>query len=76
MPILLFSVVLSYESLFFATREESLLQDIQPDEFQVKLQDPKFVEEAQLIDVREPDEVYVILLYINSGFFSLFDITF
>ncbi|KAF2291949.1 hypothetical protein GH714_042291 [Hevea brasiliensis] len=38
-------------------REESLLQDIQPDEFHVKMQDPKFVEEGQLIDVREPDEV-------------------
>ncbi|KAJ9146594.1 hypothetical protein P3X46_028836 [Hevea brasiliensis] len=38
-------------------REESLLQDIQPDEFHVKMQDPKFVEECQLIDVREPDEV-------------------
>ncbi|XP_048234726.1 rhodanese-like/PpiC domain-containing protein 12, chloroplastic isoform X2 [Ricinus communis] len=38
-------------------REESVLKDIQPDEFHVKMQDPKFVEEAQLIDVREPDEV-------------------
>ncbi|OAY57962.1 rhodanese-like/PpiC domain-containing protein 12, chloroplastic [Manihot esculenta] len=38
-------------------REESSLQDIQPDELHVKMQDPKFVEEVQLIDVREPDEV-------------------
>ncbi|XAR60298.1 Peptidylprolyl isomerase [Bertholletia excelsa] len=38
-------------------REESILQDIQPDELYAKLQDPCFVEEAQLIDVREPDEV-------------------
>ncbi|KAK7276655.1 hypothetical protein RIF29_17799 [Crotalaria pallida] len=38
-------------------REESLLQDIQPDELHVKVQDPNFLEEAQLIDVREPEEV-------------------
>ncbi|KAA8550013.1 hypothetical protein F0562_001697 [Nyssa sinensis] len=38
-------------------REESILQDIQPNEFHVKMQDPNFFEEAQLIDVREPEEV-------------------
>lgn len=38
-------------------REESVLQDIQPDALHVKFQDPNFSEEAQLIDVREPDEV-------------------
>ncbi|TKY57134.1 Rhodanese/PpiC domain-containing protein 12 [Spatholobus suberectus] len=38
-------------------REESILQDIQPDELHVKIQDPSFLEEAQLIDVREPEEV-------------------
>ncbi|KAK9273064.1 hypothetical protein L1049_017871 [Liquidambar formosana] len=38
-------------------REELLLQDIQPDELHVKMQEPGFLEEAQLIDVREPDEV-------------------
>ncbi|KAL4319261.1 hypothetical protein GQ457_18G005220 [Hibiscus cannabinus] len=38
-------------------REESLLKDIQPEEFHSKIQDPSFVEEAQLIDVREPEEV-------------------
>ncbi|KAJ1432084.1 Serine-threonine/tyrosine-protein kinase, catalytic domain [Sesbania bispinosa] len=38
-------------------REESLLQDIQPDELHVKIQDPNFLEETQLIDVREPEEV-------------------
>ncbi|KAL2316881.1 hypothetical protein Fmac_030757 [Flemingia macrophylla] len=38
-------------------REESVLQDIQPDELHVKIQDPSFLEEAQLIDVREPEEV-------------------
>ncbi|CAN0905377.1 Rhodanese-like/PpiC domain-containing protein 12, chloroplastic [Linum grandiflorum] len=38
-------------------REACALQDIQPDEFHVKFQDPDFLEEAQLIDVREPDEV-------------------
>nr|CAM59673.1 parvulin-type peptidyl prolyl cis/trans isomerase [Lotus japonicus] len=38
-------------------REESLLQDIQPAELHAKFQDPNFSEEAQLIDVREPEEV-------------------
>ncbi|KAL8140166.1 hypothetical protein V2J09_006187 [Rumex salicifolius] len=38
-------------------REELSLQDIQPDELHAKLQDSTFLEEAQLIDVREPDEV-------------------
>ncbi|XP_009603799.1 rhodanese-like/PpiC domain-containing protein 12, chloroplastic [Nicotiana tabacum] len=38
-------------------REESVLEHIQPNEFHVKLQDPSFLEEAQLIDVREPEEV-------------------
>ncbi|KAL7199387.1 hypothetical protein ACSBR2_021632 [Camellia fascicularis] len=38
-------------------REESVLQDIQPDELHGKMQDPCFIEEAQLMDVREPDEV-------------------
>ncbi|KAI4386212.1 hypothetical protein MLD38_004164 [Melastoma candidum] len=38
-------------------RDESVLQDIQPDEFHVKFSDPTFLEEAQLVDVREPDEV-------------------
>ena len=39
-------------------REGSLLQDVQTEEFHAKMQDPNFLEEAQLIDVREPDEVY------------------
>lgn len=39
-------------------REESVLQDIQPDELHVKFQDSNFLEEAQLVDVREPEEVY------------------
>uniref|UniRef100_A0A5B7BV13 Putative rhodanese-like/PpiC domain-containing protein 12 isoform X1 n=1 Tax=Davidia involucrata TaxID=16924 RepID=A0A5B7BV13_DAVIN len=38
-------------------REESVLQDIQPSELHVKMQDPHFFEEVQLIDVREPEEV-------------------
>ncbi|XP_039015366.1 rhodanese-like/PpiC domain-containing protein 12, chloroplastic [Hibiscus syriacus] len=38
-------------------REESLLKDIEPEEFHAKLQDPSFIEQAQLIDVREPEEV-------------------
>ncbi|KAL3529943.1 hypothetical protein ACH5RR_009265 [Cinchona calisaya] len=38
-------------------REESILEDIQPTELHEKMQDPSFLEEAQLIDVREPEEV-------------------
>ncbi|XP_024962918.1 rhodanese-like/PpiC domain-containing protein 12, chloroplastic isoform X2 [Cynara cardunculus var. scolymus] len=38
-------------------REESVLQDIQPEELHTKLQDPDFLEDAQFIDVREPHEV-------------------
>ena len=38
-----------------------MLQDIQPDELHVKMQDPSFIEEVQLIDVREPEEVYAQL---------------
>lgn len=53
-------------SVIYTTREQSLLQDIQPDELHAKMQDPKFVEEAQLIDVREPDEVYSLLLHLTS----------
>jgi hypothetical protein len=42
----------------YPVREESLLLDIQPDELHAKMQDPNFSEEAQLVDVREPEEVY------------------
>ncbi|KAJ7960547.1 Peptidyl-prolyl cis-trans isomerase [Quillaja saponaria] len=38
-------------------REESLVEDIQANEFHVKMQDQSFLKEAQLIDVREPEEV-------------------
>ncbi|CAI0546309.1 unnamed protein product [Linum tenue] len=38
-------------------REECVLREIQPKDFHVKFQDPTFLEEVQLIDVREPDEV-------------------
>lgn len=38
-------------------REESILQNIEPQELHSKMQDPSFVEEAQLIDVREPEEI-------------------
>ncbi|RAL38259.1 hypothetical protein DM860_017953 [Cuscuta australis] len=38
-------------------REKSILEHIQPDELYMKLQDPTFMEDAQLIDVREPEEV-------------------
>lgn len=52
-------------------REESLLEDIGPEEFYSKMQDPSFVETAQLIDVREPEEVYYLLLSYNSQTSSL-----
>ncbi|KZV52966.1 rhodanese-like/PpiC domain-containing protein 12-like [Dorcoceras hygrometricum] len=38
-------------------REESVLENIQPVEFHEKMQNPEFLKDAQLIDVREPDEV-------------------
>ncbi|KAM7278388.1 hypothetical protein ACFE04_005522 [Oxalis oulophora] len=38
-------------------REEARLQEIQPEEFHSRIQDPNFLEESQLIDVREPDEI-------------------
>lgn len=38
-------------------REELVLQEIQPNELHERLKDPDFAEEAQLIDVREPEEV-------------------
>ncbi|XP_031100872.1 rhodanese-like/PpiC domain-containing protein 12, chloroplastic isoform X2 [Ipomoea triloba] len=38
-------------------REESILEHIQPNELYVKLHDPTFMEDAQLVDVREPEEV-------------------
>jgi hypothetical protein len=44
-------------------REESIFQDIQPDELHVKLQDPSFSEKAQLIDIREPQEVYAPIFF-------------
>ncbi|KAL6657225.1 hypothetical protein ACP70R_005005 [Stipagrostis hirtigluma subsp. patula] len=40
-----------------AERDQCVLQDIEPEELHTKMQDPSFIEEAQLIDVREPDEV-------------------
>ncbi|GMQ00941.1 hypothetical protein CsSME_00047789 [Camellia sinensis var. sinensis] len=43
-------------------REESVLQDIQPDELHGKMQDPCFIEAAQLIDVREPDEAHGVII--------------
>lgn len=35
-----------------------MLLDIQPNDLHLKMQDPSFLEDAQLIDVREPEEVY------------------
>lgn len=45
-----------------------MLLDIAPEDLHSKMQDPGFVEEAQLIDVREPEEVYVSpsFTYLNS----------
>ncbi|KZV54089.1 rhodanese-like/PpiC domain-containing protein 12-like [Dorcoceras hygrometricum] len=43
-------------------REESVLENIQPVEFHEKMQNPEFLKDAQLIDVREPDEVFVFLI--------------
>ncbi|KAL6896839.1 hypothetical protein ACP4OV_007411 [Aristida adscensionis] len=40
-----------------AERDQCIVQDIEPEELHTKMQDPSFIEEAQLIDVREPDEV-------------------
>lgn len=37
--------------------EREGVKEIQVDEFHSKMQDPTFMEEAQLIDVREPDEI-------------------
>ncbi|TVU37172.1 hypothetical protein EJB05_10473 [Eragrostis curvula] len=39
-----------------AERDQCILQDIEPEVLHEKMQDPGFIEEAQLIDVREPDE--------------------
>lgn len=64
----------AYLSLFTPclVREESILKDIQPEELHAKIQDPSFIDEAQLIDVREPDEVYVIPhVFRRLGFFLL-----
>ncbi|KAI5068099.1 hypothetical protein GOP47_0016444 [Adiantum capillus-veneris] len=40
-------------------REAAFLQDIQPEELRTLLQDPGFLEEAQLVDVREPNEISI-----------------
>lgn len=41
--------------LFF--REASFLRDVNVEEFGAKMEDPDFLQEAQLLDVREPDEM-------------------
>ncbi|KAL3680406.1 hypothetical protein R1sor_023362 [Riccia sorocarpa] len=38
-------------------RQAMKLEQIQVEEFHERMQDPSFLEEAQLIDVREPDEI-------------------
>ncbi|MQM10912.1 hypothetical protein Taro_043812 [Colocasia esculenta] len=52
-----YSYQCSYLFCLWICREEYLLQDIEPVELHSKMQDPSFIIEAQLIDVREPDEV-------------------
>lgn len=42
-----------------------MLLDIQPEELHLKMQDPNFLNEAQLIDVREPEEVYGLIPLFN-----------
>lgn len=49
--------ILDFSFPFLTCREESMLGYIQPNELHEKMQDPSFLEESQLIDVREPDEV-------------------
>lgn len=56
--ILFLTLFLFYVCALFICREAPVLQEIQPMELHVKMQDPSFLNEAQLIDVREPDEVY------------------
>lgn len=43
-------------------REGGFLQAIEPEELQLKMQDAEFITEAQLMDVREPDEVSIASL--------------
>lgn len=78
--LVLFHEFVSFESVNCATREESLLGEIQADELHVKIQDPTFAKEAQLIDVREPDEVYALFLHftllLKQPFFFLSEIKF
>ena len=60
-------VTLSVYLLFHTTypiREESLLKEIQPEELHQRMQDPSFLDEAQFIDVREPDEVYALMFQV------------
>lgn len=61
--------ILEKQFPFLTCREGSVLADIQPSELHEKMQDPSFLEEAQLIDVREPEEVYV---YIPCAVFQLY----
>lgn len=54
------------------SREESILEEIQAIKLHGKMQDPAFFEEAQLIDVREPDEVYDLMILYDFSFFFFF----
>ena len=48
-----------FSFLLLEFRDGSSLRDIGPEELHSKMEDPEFFEEAQLIDVREPDEMCV-----------------
>eukprot|EP01018_Ginkgo_biloba_P038326 Gb_33394 [translate_table: standard] len=45
-----------------AEREAGSIQNIEPEELYIKMQDHNFLNEAQLMDVREPDEVSIASL--------------
>ena len=62
------SILMPCKFTLLTVREESILQDIQPHDLHVKIQDPNFLEEAQLIDVREPEEVYAHILFNFNSF--------
>ena len=55
------TMLVFYRVHAFIWREESILEEIAPTELHEKMQDPSFLEEAQLIDVREPEEVYDLI---------------
>jgi hypothetical protein len=47
----------TYSREFLVDREASFLRDVNVEEFSTKMENPEFLQEAQLLDVREPDEM-------------------